>query len=131
MPRFSLHSQNIIATCDPRIREICERVIKIVDCRAISGRRDKQEQDALFYAGKSQLKYPASYHNASPYSKAIDIAPYPIDWKDRERFTLFAGIMIGVAEMLGYRLTWGGDWNRNFEVSDNNFDDLAHFQIEE
>lgn len=107
-----------------------EEVVKHIDCRVLSGRRGKEEQDALFYANKSQLKYPQSYHNAEP-SKAIDIMPYPIDWNDRERVTLFAGFVLGIAKSMGYTLTWGGDWDRDYLVSDNIFDDLAHFQIED
>lgn len=131
MPRFSIHSQIILATCDPRLHEIFDEVIKHIDCRAISGKRNKEEQDALFYAGKTQLRYPQSYHNAEPLSKAIDIMPYPIDWNDRERTTLFAGFVLGVAKSKGYTLTWGGDWNADYLVSDNIFDDMAHFQIED
>lgn len=130
MPKFSLHSQKILATCDVRLQYVFEEVVKHIDCRVLSGRRGKEEQDALFYANKSQLKYPQSYHNAEP-SKAIDIMPYPIDWNDRERVTLFAGFVLGIAKSMGYTLTWGGDWDRDYLVSDNIFDDLAHFQIED
>jgi hypothetical protein len=24
---------------------------------------------------------------------------------------------------------WGGDWNKNFEVDDNMFDDFPHFEL--
>ena len=131
MPYFSDHSMRIIKECDPRLQSIFLIVIKIMDCRALSGKRGEEEQNELYRQGKTKLKYPESYHNKVPYSKAIDIAPYPIDWNDRERFVYFAGIVIGVAEMLGHKVTWGGDWDRDFEVKDNIFDDLAHFQIED
>jgi peptidoglycan LD-endopeptidase CwlK len=26
-------------------------------------------------------------------------------------------------------LRWGGDWSMDFEVRDNQFDDLVHFEI--
>ena len=59
------------------------------------------------------------------------MAPYPIDWDDRERFHLFAGFVIGIAKSMGITLRWGGDWNMNFEVDDNQFDDFPHFEIRE
>ena len=91
------------------------------------------EQDELQRTGKSQLRYPKSKHNvdASPLSLAIDVIPYPVDWNDRERMTLFAGLTLGTALSLGTPLRDGdgglghGDWS----VRDNGFDDLAHFEL--
>jgi len=99
-----------------------------MDCKVISGRRGKEEQDYLFDTGRSKLQYPDSEHNEEP-SKAIDVIPYPIDWSDRERMTLFAGIMLGIASEIGVTLRWGGDWDRDTQLSDNSWDDLAHFEI--
>jgi len=130
MPNFSQHSKNILNTCDPRIQDIFNEVIKTIDCRAISGRRGEEEQNILYETGKSKVWYPNSYHNTEPYSKAIDIMPYPIDWHDRERCTLFAGYVLGIADSMGIEMTWGGDWDRDFKVGDNKFDDFAHFQLE-
>lgn len=129
MPTFSKHSRKILNTCHPKIQSVFDEVVKTIDCRAISGRRDEDEQNELYRTGKSQLRYPDSYHNKSPHSKAVDIVPYPIDWSDRERFTLFAGFVLGIAEGKGIAMIWGGDWNGDFRVSDNRFDDFAHFQL--
>ena len=131
MPAFSTHSKEILSTCDPRIQDVFNKVITTIDCRAISGKRNALEQQELYRAGKSQVQYPGSYHNAEPFSRAIDIVPYPIDWADRERFTLFAGYVLGIADGMGIKMTWGGDWDRDFIVNDNKFDDFAHFQIED
>lgn len=129
MPSFSQHSEQLLATCDARLRDIFQEVIREVDCRVISGHRDMEEQNRLVREGKSQLLFPESYHNRMP-SRAVDVVPYPVDWEDRERMTLFAGYVLGVASRMGHRLTWGGDWDRDFQVNDNKFDDFAHFQIE-
>ena len=32
---------------------------------------------------------------------------------------------------MGINLRWGGDWNQNWEVNDNKFDDFPHFEIKE
>lgn len=131
MPKFSDHSKQILHGCHPDIQQVFYEVINHIDCRAISGYRGEAEQNELFRTGKSQVQYPNSYHNKMPHSMAIDIVPYPIDWEDRERFTLFAGFVLGVAEQMGVKLTWGGDWDRDFLVGNNKFDDFAHFQLEE
>ena len=60
---------------------------------------------------------------------AADVAPYPVDWRDESRFRHFAGVVIGIAIMLEIPLTWGGDWNRDTQLKDNVFNDLAHFQL--
>ncbi len=66
---------------------------------------------------------------------AVDAAPYPIDWSDRERMTLFAGVVQGVAMALydegkiDHLVRWGGNWDNDTEVADNSFDDLVHFEL--
>jgi peptidoglycan L-alanyl-D-glutamate endopeptidase CwlK len=61
----------------------------------------------------------------------VDITPYPVNWDDRERQTLFAGFVMGIARGMGIKLRWGGDWDMDFDVQDNKFDDFPHFEIRE
>ena len=128
MPRFSKKSLSKLETCDKRIQDLFLRVVKKFDCTIIEGHRSKDRQNKLFDEGKSKLKYPKGKHNATP-SKAVDVAPYPIDWNDRERFTYFAGYVVGIAYQMGLKIRWGGDWDMDTQVKDNNFDDLPHFEI--
>ena len=53
----------------------------------------------------------------------------PINWADRERFHLFAGFVLGIAQSMEINVRWGGDWNKNWEVDDNQFDDFPHFEL--
>ena len=110
------------------LQEVFNEVIKHFDCIIVTGYRTKEEQDDHYVSGRSKVKYPNSKHNTSP-SLAVDAAPYPINWNDRERFNLFAGYVLGIAASRGIRLRWGGDWNRDTEVKDNKFDDLLHFEL--
>lgn len=128
MPRFSKKSLSKLETCDKRLQDLFLRVVKKFDCTIIEGHRSKDRQNKLFKEGKSKLKYPKGKHNAIP-SKAVDVAPYPIDWNDRERFTYFAGYVLGIAYEMGLKIRWGGDWDMDTQVKDNNFDDLPHFEI--
>ena len=128
MPRFGNRSKERLETCDKRLQEVFNEVIKTVDCSVLEGHRDKVRQNKLFDEKKTKVKYPNGRHNATP-SRAVDVVPYPIDWNDRERFHLFAGFVLGIAKGKGITLRWGGDWNRNFEVDDNQFDDFPHFEI--
>ena len=128
MPKFGKKSLEKLSTCDKRLQLVLNEVIKTVDCSVLEGHRGKQRQNKLYDEGKTKLKFPNGRHNASP-SRAVDVVPYPIDWDDRERFHLFAGFVIGTAKQMGVNLRWGGDWNINWFVDDNKFDDFPHFEL--
>lgn len=128
MPKFGNASQKRLYTCDQRLQELCNEAIKIIDFSVLCGYRDGAEQARLFSEGKTKLQYPMSKHNQSP-SKAIDIAPYPIDWNDTGRFKLLAGVMFGIAHNKGYKLRWGGDWDGDWDMKDQTFNDLPHFEL--
>lgn len=114
---------------------IAFKAIELVDFSVIEGARTLQAQKELFAKGKTKtLK---SYHLITEdhkFSRAFDVLPYPFnyksDWKNRERFSLLAGILIGIAYTNGYQLTWGGDWDKTYDPTQTNFYDAVHFQIE-
>ena len=128
MYKFGSRSRRAMENIDPRLKKVLNEVIKYVDCSVLEGHRNEERQNKLFKEGKTKVKYPNGRHNANP-SRAVDVVPYPIDWDDRERFHLFAGFVIGIAKSMEITLRWGGDWNMNFEVDDNNFDDFPHFEL--
>ena len=126
MPKFGRKSRENLSSCDERLQKVFNEVIKHVDCSVLEGHRSKDRQNKLYEEGKTKVKYPNGRHNRQP-SSAVDVTPYPVDWKDRERQTLFAGFVIGVASQMGIKLRWGGDWDQDFQVVDNRFDDFPHF----
>lgn len=128
MAKFGRRSRENLASCHKDLQKVFNEVIKTVDCSVIEGHRSKERQNKLYGEGKTKVRYPNGRHNASP-SNAVDVVPYPVDWSDRERFHLFAGFVLGVASRMGITLRWGGDWNMNFEVDDNKFDDFPHFEL--
>lgn len=128
MPKYSARSLARLGTCHPDLQMVFKAVIEFLDCTIIEGYRGEETQNEMFRTGKSQLEWPQGNHNVLP-SEALDAAAYPIRWKDRERATLFAGFVLGFARALGVELRWGGDWDKDWEVKDNNFDDLWHFEL--
>lgn len=109
-------------------------VIKNFDCTVLEGHRGEIDQNKAFEDGKSKLKWPDGNHNAMP-SLAVDVAPYPIDWKNLSDFYYFGGFVMGIASQLKEQgkmtksIRYGGDWNRNNKVSDEKFVDAVHFEI--
>ena len=128
MPRYSKKSKERLSSCDERLQDVFNEVINYVDCSILEGHRSKERQNKLYDEGRTKVKYPNGRHNSSP-SKAVDVTPYPVNWEDRERQTLFAGFVLGIARGMGIRLRWGGDWDMDFQVMDNRFDDFPHFEV--
>tara|TARA_R100001530_G_scaffold49678_1_gene37103 strand:+ start:1275 stop:1667 length:393 start_codon:yes stop_codon:yes gene_type:complete len=128
MPRYSKRSKERLATCDEKLQGVFNEVIKHVDCSILEGHRSKERQNKLYDEGRTKVRYPDGRHNFNP-SRAVDVTPYPVDWEDRERQTLFAGFVLGTARSMGINLRWGGDWDQDFQVMDNRFDDFPHFEI--
>lgn len=130
MPSFGLRSRERLASCHPDLQLLFAEVIRHFDCSIISGHRDQKEQDQLYDDKLTKLKFPDSKHNQTP-SRAIDVAPYPIDWNDKDRFYYFGGFVVGMAAAMGIKIRYGGDWDVDTEVSDETFKDLVHFELED
>lgn len=130
MPSFSQTSKDRLATCDARLQRVFNEVIKHFDCTILEGHRNKEKQDAAFASGNSKLKWPNGNHNSMP-SKAVDVAPFPVDWNDSKRFYYFAGFVMATAKAMGIKLRFGGDWDRDTQLKDNKFNDLVHWEIDE
>ena len=128
MPYFGKTSSKRLITCDERLQTIFNEVIKYVDCSVLCGHRGKDDQNKAYKEGKSNAKYPKGRHNRQP-SLAVDVSPYPIDWEDYERQTLFAGFVLGIANQMGIKLIWGNDWDGDFQTKDTNLKDYPHFEL--
>jgi peptidoglycan L-alanyl-D-glutamate endopeptidase CwlK len=128
VPRFGIFSETRLNSAHPLLKRVFENVIKIVDCKILEGQRGEAEQNRLYRLGRSKVEFPNSKHNSDP-SMAVDAAPYPIDWKNLKRFYFFAGVVIGVAYMLGLKIRWGGDWDGDTDLDDQDFNDLPHFEL--
>lgn len=140
MAKFGKVSSERLNTCHVDLVLICTEVIKYIDFSVLEGTRTLEQQQKYFNEGKSKLDgvNQKSKHQSSP-SFAIDIAPYPIDFKDKAkskaRFYLLAGYMFMCAEtlfkdgLISHRLRWGGDWDSDKDFNDQSFDDLPHFEL--
>ena len=139
MPKFSKISQARLITCHQSLQDIFNEVVLYYDCAVLCGHRSKSEQDLAVKSGASKTPWPLSKHNSTP-SIAVDVVPYPIVWpdfkkapqkaiKDLARFYLFGGYVLGMARSKGITLRWGGDWDKDWDIWENSFDDLPHFEL--
>ena len=124
MPRFGKRSRERLNGVKPELVNVLKELIKIMDVTIIEGLRTEARQEELVAQWKSKTKY--SKHLEG---KAVDLAPYPNDWEDRERFHYMGGMVRGIGQQMGVNIRWGGDWDSDGEVKDNGFDDLVHIEI--
>lgn len=124
MPIFGKRSKRRMRGVDSRLQAVFDEVIKEFDCTIIEGLRSKERQKELLKQGATK-----TLKSKHLEGRAMDVAPYPIDWDDRDRFHYFGGYVLGVASQMGYNVRWGGDWDSDTETKDNSFDDLVHFEI--
>ena len=124
MPRFGKRAKQRLKGVDTKLVNVLNELVKIMDVTIIEGLRSQERQNELVAKGASKTKY--SKHIQG---KAVDVAPYPIDWKDRDRFHYMGGMVRGIGQQLGVNIRWGGDWDSDGETKDNSFDDLVHVEI--
>jgi peptidoglycan L-alanyl-D-glutamate endopeptidase CwlK len=124
MPRFGKTSKKRLKGVDDRLVKVLNELIKIMDVTIIEGLRTSERQEELLKKGATKVKY--SKHMEG---KAVDLSPYPIDWKNRDGFHYMGGMIRGIAKQLDIKVRWGGDWDSDGDVKDNGFDDLVHVEI--
>jgi len=124
MYKLGKKSQERLRGVNSQLVNILFELVKIMDITVIEGVRTQERQDKLVAEGKSKTKF--SKHITG---QAVDLAPYPIDWEDRDRFHYMGGMLRGIAKQMGVDVRWGGDWDSDGETKDNNFDDLVHIEL--
>ena len=126
MYKFGKRSRERLKGVDARLVNVLNELIKIMDVTIIEGLRSKERQQELLAQGKTKTKY--SKHIQG---KAVDLAPYPINWEDREMFHYMGGMLRGLGKAMGVNIRWGGDWDSDGDINDNKFDDLVHVEIKD
>lgn len=154
MPSYSERSKRNLQSVHPDLQKVFNLAIKQMDIIVIEGIRGKERQNKLYEEGRSELKWPKSNHNVRQIpnppedptqikdeykATAVDALPYPIDWKDIERFKRLGFYILGIADALyeagkiSHRVRWGADWDRDMipvdKDSGENFMDCPHYEL--
>jgi peptidoglycan L-alanyl-D-glutamate endopeptidase CwlK len=135
MNKFSKKSLDRLATCHDDIQKVMNEAIKEFDFTVLSGHRSPDEQFELYKQGRELVDGKwvktgktvtnvdgtnvLSNHNYNP-SRAVDIAPYPIDWDNIDRFIAMSNVVLKCAKELDIELEWGGNWRMK---------DYPHFEL--
>ena len=126
MPSFGAESEKMLDGVDPRLVGICRMAIKVMDFKVIDGLRTLEEQKINVARGKSW-----TLDSKHLDGLAVDLAPWPVNWKDTEMFCVLAGVMKAAAHTQGIKLRWGGDWDSDNSAVDERQRDSGHFELVE
>lgn len=109
----------------PSLRRLLTKAIETtpIDFTIIETVRTKEQQviNVKNGASKTMRTRHLPEVNKSGYAEAVDIAPYPIDWSNIERFKQLAKHIKKTAALIGIQIEWGGDWKT--------FKDYLHWQL--
>jgi peptidoglycan L-alanyl-D-glutamate endopeptidase CwlK len=138
MPSFSRRSKQKLETCHPDIQKVFNKVIETVDCTILEGVRDLETQKEYVRTGRSTTLKSKHLKQSDGYSHAVDVAIYPIKWgslsgekqiRELARNYMFAGYVKAVADNMNIKFRLGADWDNDWELNDQNFHDIVHFEL--
>ena len=128
MYKFGKKSKERLKGVDTKLINVLNELIKIMDVTIIEGVRSKEKQQEYFKDGKSKIDG-ITKKGMHQLGKAVDLAPYPVDWKNTGRFYYMGGMLRGIAKQLNIKVRWGGDWDSDGKIKDQKFNDLVHIEI--
>lgn len=128
MSKVNLSSKSLkaLASVKPALQHVCHEMFETIpfDVIILEGVRTLDRQKQLVAEGKSKTM--KSKHLVA---EAVDIAPYPVDWNDLNRFQILAEHMTAAANKLNIPIRWGGTWTGNASDKKASFYDGPHFEL--
>lgn len=128
---FSKRSEDKLGNLHPDLVRVVRRVLGygVMDLTIIETARSLETQKQLVKSGASKTLNSKHLIQPDGYAHAVDIAPHPIQWQEAYKFCYMAGLMMAAAKEENVTLRWGGDWDRDADLSDNPFFDGPHFEM--
>lgn len=130
--RWGEGSQKVYDELHPILQHYMARALhEVADISLTCGHRGQREQNIAFEEGNSKVRWPDGKHNQLP-SIAVDLQPYPYPHQNTKLCAglgYIAGRIIQMAAKDGITIRWGGDWDRDGDLTDQNFDDYFHLEI--
>lgn len=136
---FSERSLNNLKGVHPKLVAVVKRALELspIDFTVLEGVRSQARQDELWAQGRTKPGPVVTWVQTSGthgiqadgYGHAVDLAPYPIDWNDLQRFDQLANVMFAAAKELNVTLRWGGDWDMDQIIHERGESDSPHFEL--
>ena len=127
MARFGKRSRSRLKGVNPKLVNVLNEAIKLMDLTILEGLRSVERQKELVASGASKTM-------KSKHLKgwAVDVTPYPVDFdsaKGINRHYYMAGMLRGIAHMMKIPVRSGADWDSDGEIKDQKFNDLVHIEL--
>lgn len=126
---FGKKSKEILEQVNPNLKLLANVALLAseVDFSVIEGLRTPERQQTLLNGGKSW-----TLKSKHIQGLAIDVMPYPPDFKDLDKYYKIYQAFKHASEITGIKFRWGGDWN----MSDDYHDEITrgsydggHFEL--
>ena len=136
---FSERSLNNLKGVHPKLVAVVKRALELspIDFTVLEGVRSQARQDELWAQGRTKPGAVVTWVQTSGthgiqadgYGHAVDLAPYPIDWNNFERFDQLANVMFAAAKELDVKIRWGGDWDMDKIIHERGESDSPHYEL--
>lgn len=153
MSKYILSKRSLTALegVDPRLVDVVKRAIQITkqDFLVTEGLRTRERMMEIYGQGRTVAQLavkgiPAKYAKPKaskvtwlndPYNslhgrgRAVDLAPYPVDYNTLSKFDKIADAMFASAKELGVKIRWGADWDGDGKIREAGEYDATHFEL--
>lgn len=122
----------------PNLVAVVTRAIQLTtqDFSVTCGVRTLAEQKELYAQGRTKPGQIVTWTLKSRHlpaadglGRAVDLAPYPIDWNDLSKFDAIAKAMFDASKELGIPIRWGADWDQDGKPRERGETDSPHFEL--
>lgn len=129
MAKFSVDSAERLSHAHPLLQKLMNEAIKQFDFVILQSQRGRADQELAFKLKYTKVHFGNSAHNWKP-AIALDIAPFPVDWKNHKPFHILQlEIIKPLAKKLGIPIRQGIDWDMDGQTTDETFIDLPHVEL--
>jgi peptidoglycan L-alanyl-D-glutamate endopeptidase CwlK len=119
------------------VNEDLVKVIKLAASRVpfevvvLEGVRTKERQMQLYAQGRTAPgpKVTWTMHSTHFSGRAVDIAPYPINWNDVDRFITLGLEVYHASDELSIPIRWGYDWDGDRNLREKGESDGPHYEL--
>ena len=106
------------------------------DFMVTCGLRTEDEQSRLYAQGRTIPGPIVTWTMQSRHmpdrdglGRAVDLTPFPVDWKTPSKFDAIAKSMFAASKELGIPIRWGADWDKDGNPREKGESDSPHFEL--
>ena len=136
--KLGLASRKKLEGLHPNLVAVVTRAIEVTtqDFSVLCGVRTLAEQKELYAQGRTKPGKIVTWTLKSRHlpaedglGRAVDLAPYPIDWDSSFKFDAIAAAMMQASKELNIPIRWGANWDQDGKPRERGENDSPHFEL--